>query len=98
MIGILHELEQRRLALRERSTMKRILIAQSCSAIAERGAVLDRVVAVARGITTWRLALGSVAVVAAIIGPRGMLRWAARAAAIYGLTRRLAAAVRNHPT
>jgi hypothetical protein len=95
MIGVLHELEQRRMALQERSGMKRILIAQSCMAIAARGAILDWVYAVARGTGVWPLALGCLGAVALIIGPRKVLGWAARAAAFYGVARRLAAVVRE---
>jgi hypothetical protein len=52
----------------------------------------------ARGATAWRLPLGAVAAVAVIIGPRRVLRWVARAVAIYGLTRRLTAALWIHPS
>lgn len=95
MIGVLHELEQRRMALQERSSMKRILIAQSCMAIAARGAVLDRAYAVVRGTGVWPLVLGCLGAVAVVIGPRKVLGWTARAAAIYGVARRLAAVVRD---
>lgn len=95
MIGVLHELEQRRMALQERSSMKRILIAQSCMAIAARGAVLDRAYAVVRGTGVWPLVLGCLGAVAVVIGPRKLLGWTARAAAIYGVARRLAAVVRD---
>ena len=95
MIGVLHELEQRRVALQERSSMKRILIAQSCMAIAARGAVLDRAYAVVRGTGVWPLVLGCLGGAALIMGPRKVLGWAARAAAFYGVTRRIASAVRE---
>jgi hypothetical protein len=36
MIGVLHELEQRRMALQERSSAQRALIAESTAALARR--------------------------------------------------------------
>jgi hypothetical protein len=97
MIGVLHELEQRRMALQECSSAQRILIAESTAALAARGMVLDRAVAVARGIAARPLVFGSIVALAVVVGPRRILGWAARAAAFYGLTRRLAAALRDHP-
>jgi len=97
MIGVLHELEQRRMALRERSSAQRILIAETAAALAARGMVLDRAVAVARGIAARPLVFSSIVALAVVVGPRKILGWAARAAAFYGLTRRLAAALSDHP-
>ena len=97
MIGVLHELEQRRMALQERSSAQRLLIAESTAALAARGMVLDRAVAVARGIAARPLVFGSIVALAAVVGPRKVLGWAARAAAFYGLTRQLASTLRDHP-
>ena len=97
MIGVLQVLEQRRMALQERSNAQRALIAESTAAFAARGMVLDRAVAVARGIAARPLVFGSIVALAVVVGPRRILRWAARAAAYYGLTRRLAAALRDLP-
>lgn len=97
MIGVLHELEQRRMALRGSSTAQRTRIAESSAALAARGVVLDRAVAVARGIAARPLVFGSVVALAVVVGPRKVLGWGARAAAVYGLTRRLAAALRERP-
>jgi hypothetical protein len=97
MIDMLPVLEQRRMALQERSTAQRALIAEATAALAARGVVLDRAVAVARGIAARPLVVGSVAALALAIGPRRFLAWAARAAAFYGLTRQLAAALRYLP-
>jgi len=97
MIGVVHVLEQRRLALQERSRVQRALIADSTAALAARCMLLDRAVAVARGIAARPLIVGSIVAVAAIVGPRRILGWATRAAAFYGLMRRLAAALRDHP-
>jgi hypothetical protein len=97
MIGVLQVLEQRRMALQERSSAQRILIAESTAALAARGMVLDRAVAVARGIAARPLIFGSIVALAAVVGPRRILGWVARGAAFYGLTRRLAAALRDHP-
>ena len=97
MIGVLHELEQRRMALRERSSAQRILIAETAAALAARGMVLDRAVAVARGIAARPLVFSSIVALAVVVGPRKILGWAARGAAFYGLTRRLAVALRDHP-
>lgn len=95
MIGLLHELAQRRTALQEHSAAQRAVIAQSSAALAARGAVVDRAVAVARGLAARPLLLGSLVALAYVVGPRKVLGWAARAAALYGLTRRLAAALRD---
>jgi hypothetical protein len=97
MIDFVHELEQRRMALQERSSMQRILIAQSCTAIAARTAVVDRAFAVARGIAARPLFLGSLAAAALIIGPRKVLGWAARAATTYSAARQLAGLLRDRP-
>jgi hypothetical protein len=97
MIGVLHVLEQRRIALQKRSSAQRALIAESTAALAARGMVLDRAVAVARGIAARPLIFGSIVALAAVVGPRRILGWVARGAAFYGLTRRLAAALRDHP-
>jgi hypothetical protein len=97
MIGLLHEVEQRRIALQERSSAQRALIAESTAALASRGMLLDRAVAVARGIAARPLILGSIVAVAAIFGPRRILGLASSAAAFYGLTRRLGAVLRDHP-
>ena len=97
MIGVLHELEQRRMALQERSSAQRILIADSTAALAARGRVLDRAVAVARGIAARPLVFGCIVALAVVVGPRKVLGWATRAAAFYGLTRQLAAALRDQP-
>jgi hypothetical protein len=96
MIGVLHVLEQRRMALQERSSAQRILIAESTAALAARGMVLDRAVAVARGIAARPLVIGSIVALAVVVGPRRILGWTARATAFYGLTRQLAAALRDH--
>lgn len=85
------------MALRESSTAQRTRIAESSVALAARGVVLDRAVAVARGIAARPLVFGSVVALAVVVGPRKVLGWAARAAAVYGLTRRLAAALRERP-
>lgn len=95
MIGVLHVLEQRRMALQERSSAQRVLIAESTAALAARGRVLDRLVAVARGIAVRPLLLGSIVALAVAVGPLRILGWAARATPFYGLTRRLAAALRD---
>ena len=97
MIGVLHELERRRMALQECSSAQRSLIAESTAVLAARGMVLDRAVALARGIAARPLVFGSIAALAVVIGPRKVLGWAARAAAIYGLTRQLATALRGQP-
>ncbi len=97
MIGVLQVLEQRRMALQERSGAQRVLIAETTAALAARGMVLDRAVAVARGIAARPLVLGSIVALAVVVGPRRILGWAARATAFYGLTRQLAAALRDHP-
>jgi hypothetical protein len=97
MIGVSHELEQRRMALQERSSAQRVLIAETTAALAARGMVLDRMVAVARGIAARPLVLGSIVALAVIVGPLRILGWAARATHFYGLTRRLAAALRDRP-
>lgn len=97
MIGVLKPLERHRMALRERSTGQRTLIAESAAALAARAMVLDRAVAVARGIAARPLVIGSLVALAVVVGPRRIAGWAARAAAFYGLTRRLAAALRNQP-
>lgn len=97
MIGVLQVLEQRRMALQVRSSAQRILIAESTAALAARGLVLDRAVAVARGIAARPLVFGSMVALAVVAGPRKVLGWAARAAAFYGLTRRIAAALRDRP-
>ena len=95
MIGVLYELEQRRMALQERSSAQRALIAESTAALAARGRVLDRAVAVARGIAARPLVIGSIVALALVVGPRRILGWATRVTAIYGLTRQLAAALRD---
>jgi len=97
MIGVLHVLVQRRIALQERSSAQRALIAESTAALAARGRVLDRAVAVARGIAARPLVIGSIIALAVVVGPRRILGWTARATAFYGLTRQLAAALRDHP-
>jgi hypothetical protein len=96
MIGVLHVLEQRRMALQERSSAQRALIAETTVALAARGMVLDRAVAVARGIAARPLVIGSIVALAVVFGPRRILGWTARATAFYGLTRQLAAALRDH--
>lgn len=93
MIGVLHALEQRRRALQGRSEAQRILIADSTAALAGRVMVLDRAVAVARGIAARPLVVGSIVALVVAVGPRRILAWAARAAAFYGLTRRVATAL-----
>jgi uncharacterized coiled-coil protein SlyX len=95
MIGVLHELEQRRMALQERSSAQRALIAESTAALAARGRVLDRAVAVARAIAARPLVIGSIVALAVVVGPRRILGWAARATAFYGLTRQFAATLRD---
>ena len=97
MIGVSHGLEQRRMALQERSSAQRALIAESTAALAARGRVLDRMVAVARGIAAWPFVVGSIVALAVVVGPLRILGWAARATPFYGLTRRLAATLRDHP-
>lgn len=97
MIGLLHELEQRRKALQERSGAQRALVAEMTVALAARGRVLDRAVAVVRGIAARPLVVASMVALAAVVGPRRLLAWAGRAAAFYGLTRRLAGALRAPP-
>jgi hypothetical protein len=95
MIGVLHVLEQRRMALQERSSLQRARIAESTAALAAKGMVLDRAVAVARGIAARPLVIGSLVALAVVVGPRRILGWATRATAFYGLTRQLAAALRD---
>lgn len=85
------------MALQELSTAQRDRIAESSAALAARGVVLDRAVAVARGIAARPLVFGSAIALAFLVGPRRILGWAARAAAVYGLTRRLAAVLRGDP-
>lgn len=85
------------MALQVRSSAQRILIAESTAALAPKGMVLDRAVAAVRGIAARPLVFGSIVVLAVVVGPRKVLGWAARAAAFYGLTRRIAAALRDHP-
>ena len=84
------------MALQERSSAQRALIAESTAALAARGRVLDRAVAVARSIAARPLVIGSIVVaLALVVGPRRILGWATRVTAIYGLTRQLAAALRD---
>jgi len=97
MIGVLHVLEQRRIALQERSNAQRAQIVESTAALAAGGMVLDRAVAVARGIAVRPLVVGSIIVLAVVVGPRKVLGWVARAAAFYDLTRRLGAVLRDDP-
>jgi len=97
MIGVAHVMEQRRIALQERSSAQRALIAESTAVLAARGMVLDRMVAVARGIAVRPLVLGSIVALVLVVGPLRILGWAARATPFYGLTRRLAAALRDRP-
>lgn len=97
MIDLLPVLEQRRVALQQRSRAQRILIADATAMLAARAVVLDRAVAVARSIAVRPLVVGAVAALALAIGPRRFLAWAARAVAFYGLTRQLAAALRSLP-
>ena len=97
MIGVLQVLEQRRMALQVRSSAQRILIAESTAALAAKGMVLDRAIAVARGIAARPLVIGSLVALAVVVGPRRILGWMARATAFYGLTRQLAAALRDDP-
>jgi uncharacterized membrane protein YqjE len=98
LAGLAHtRLELLSTELQECSSAQRILIAESTAALAARGMVLDRAVAVARGIAARPLVFGSMVALAVVVGPRKILGWAARAAAFYGLTRRLAAALGDHP-
>ena len=94
MIGVLHELRHRKLALQEDSAAQRDLIAQSASVLAARGVILDRAVAVARGAVTRPLVLGSLFALALAVGPRRILGWTARVATLFGLARQLTTALR----
>ena len=94
MIGVLRQIRQRRLALQAESGAQRALIAQSAVAIAARGAVLDRAVALVQADATRPLVIGSALVLALLVGPRRVFRWAMRGVLVYGLARRLAAAIR----
>lgn len=85
------------MALQERSGAQRLLIAETTAALAARGVVLDRAVAVARGIAARPLVFGSIVALAVAVGPRRILGWATRAAALYGLTRQLASTLSNLP-
>ena len=97
MIGVLHELRRRRLALQEVSAAQRDLVAQSASVLAAKCVVLDRAVAVARSAVMRPLVLGSVLALALVVGPRKVLGWVTRGAALVGLARRLTAALRAVP-
>ena len=85
------------MALQQRSTAQRSLIAESTAVLAARGMLLDRAVAFARGIAVRPLVFGSIVALAVVVGPRKLLGWAARVATFYGLTRQLAAALRDQP-
>jgi hypothetical protein len=97
MIDLLPVLEQRRMALQERSNTQRNLIAEATAALAAKGVVLDRAIALARGIAMRPVVVGSVAALALAIGPRRLLAWAGRIVGFYGLTRQIAAALRSLP-
>jgi hypothetical protein len=97
MIDLLPVLEQRRIALQERSSAQRIRIVEATAALAAKGVVLDRAIALARGIAVRPVVVGSVAALALAIGPRRLLAWAGRIVGFYGLTRQIAAALRSLP-
>lgn len=97
MIGVLQALEQRRKGLQERSDAQRLLIAETGAALAARGRIVDRAVAVARGAAARPLVFGSIVALVVALGPRRILGWAARAAAVYGLARQVAAALGDTP-
>ena len=96
MIDHLNELRDRRLSLQRRSTAQRMRMAGYATELAEKGAVVDRAVSVARGVPLQPVLLG-VAAVVLFVGPGRVLGWAMRGVALIGMARRTAALLRSFP-
>jgi hypothetical protein len=93
MIDLLRELERRRMALQGRCTAQRMEATLHAEALLAKGAVFDRAVVLARGVSARPLILGAAAVLTVAFGPRRLLNWALRGTAAYGVTRRVFAAL-----
>jgi hypothetical protein len=93
MIHLLNELERRRMALQARCTAQRMQTARLAAAILEKGVIFDRAVTLGRSVAVQPVVLGAAAVLTLALGPRRLLNWAVRGTAIYGLTRRIFAAL-----
>jgi len=87
MIGRLRELDLRRMLLVERSGAERAALGTAAAPLVRRLAAVDRVVASVRAHPV--LAAAAVGAVA-LLGPRRLLAWVARAAALYSLLARKA--------
>lgn len=94
MIDHLHELRERRASLQRRSAAERMRVAEYAAELAEKGAIVDRAVSVARGVPLQPVLLG-VAAVVVFVGPGRLLGWAMRGVALVGMARRTAALLRN---
>lgn len=92
---VLRELEERRESLQERSAARRAVIAQSSAALAARLGLLDRAVAVTRGLVGRPLLVGTTVALALLLGRRRVFGWIGRAVTIIGLVRGVAAALRD---
>ena len=94
MIDHLNELRDRRLSLQRRSTVERMRVTECARELAEKGAIVDRAVSVARGVPLQPILLG-VAAVVLLVGPGRLLGWATRGVALVGMARRTAALLKN---
>lgn len=93
MIDLLNELERRRMALQGRCTAQRMRTAQLAAALLEKGVIFDRAVTLGRSVAVQPVVLGTAAVLTLVVGPRRLLNWAVRGTAVYGLARRIFAAL-----
>lgn len=93
MIHLLRDLEQRRMALLGRCAAQRMETALLAEALLAKGVVFDRAVLLARRVAMRPVVMGTAAVLALAFGPGRLLKLAVRGAALYGMTRRVFAAL-----
>jgi len=81
------------MALQGRCAAQRMQTTQLAASLLEKGVVFDRAVTLGRSVAVQPIVLGTAAVLTLVVGPRRLLNWAMRGAAVYGLTRRIFAAL-----
>ncbi len=81
------------MALQGRCTAQRMQTAQLAAALLEKGVIFDRAVTLGRSVAVQPVVLGTAAVLTLVLGPRRLLNWAVRGTAVYGLARRIFAAL-----
>ena len=81
------------MALQGRCAAQRMHTAQLAGTLVEKGVIFDRAVTLGRSVAVQPVVLGTAAVLTLVVGPRRLMNWAVRGTALYGLTRRVFAAL-----